>query len=329
MRVALAALLLLTVADAARAGTVWIPIPIQAAEHMFAAPGEPFPGAAIPEPATLSWSNSVSSGTASASSPAPAGVLTYDFSVTNLASFPLVYPSWTSVLTIQVPDVGTATTPVVFQVTETMAPASDLAGWEVVHGVAASTQLGNFQGRPGRSLMFLDAPDQPLCMQAGTLVSPCLSSQQATSEVLMALPGDQLTFQQIFRQYNPGAIQPGSLATGQSTSASFAFTAFALAPDPDNDGIPSFADNCSTVANPSQLDTDGDQIGNACDCDFSQDGACSIADFNDFLPDFIASHDSGAGTDMDGDGTVGVGDFNLFLTGFLATKPGPSGLVNG
>lgn len=36
-------------------------------------------------------------------------------------------------------------------------------------------------------------------------------------------------------------------------------------PDTDSDGVMDISDNCPTVANPDQIDTDGDGIGNACD----------------------------------------------------------------
>jgi hypothetical protein len=93
--------------------------------------------------------------------------------------------------------------------------------------------------------------------------------------------------------------------------------------DQDLDLWPDVADNCTDVANPSQRDSDADDSGNACDCDFDQDGACTIADFNAFLVDFQSSVDGGTGTDMEADGSVGIGDFNLFLPGFQAGVPGP------
>jgi len=97
--------------------------------------------------------------------------------------------------------------------------------------------------------------------------------------------------------------------------------------DSDEDGIPDSGDNCIDVQNGGQLDTDGDDYGNACDCDFDQGADCNIQDFNIFLPDFASATDGGAGTDMDGSGAVGIADFNLFLVGFTAGEPGPSGLV--
>lgn len=100
-----------------------------------------------------------------------------------------------------------------------------------------------------------------------------------------------------------------------------------VSPDADGDGVLDSDDNCVFRANPDQIDTDGDDIGNVCDCDFDQNAICDIADFNDFLSDFSGQVDSGIGSDMDGDGVVGIGDFNLFLSGFTAGSPGSSGLV--
>ncbi len=97
--------------------------------------------------------------------------------------------------------------------------------------------------------------------------------------------------------------------------------------DSDGDGVMDSSDNCVDVQNGGQLDTDADNFGNACDCDFDQSLTCNIDDFNLFLPDFQTTVDSGVGTDMDASSSVGIDDFNLFLPGFVAGAPGPSGLV--
>jgi lysophospholipase L1-like esterase len=98
-------------------------------------------------------------------------------------------------------------------------------------------------------------------------------------------------------------------------------------PDEDEDLVQDSLDNCVQVANPDQEDTDADDYGNTCDCDFNQSLTCNIDDFNIFLPDFQSTVDSGVGTDMDASSNVGIADFNLFLPGFVAGAPGPSGVA--
>ncbi len=49
-------------------------------------------------------------------------------------------------------------------------------------------------------------------------------------------------------------------------------------PDDDNDGIPNTADNCPSVANADQLDTDNDGMGDVCDTDDDNDGVLDATD---------------------------------------------------
>jgi hypothetical protein len=104
----------------------------------------------------------------------------------------------------------------------------------------------------------------------------------------------------------------------------------ALLVDADLDGVLDATDNCTGSENPSQLDSDADGCGNACDADFDQNGATGATDFNAFRLCFLQSvPGSGpvedptcAESDLDGDLVVGGTDFNAFRLEFN-TPPGP------
>ncbi len=98
--------------------------------------------------------------------------------------------------------------------------------------------------------------------------------------------------------------------------------------DADDDGLADTADNCTRVANPDQLDTDSDRIGNACDPDIAIDNDCFVnfADLAAFKAAFLSEPgDSKWNPDADfnGDLLVNFGDLAVMRNLFLG-PPGPS-----
>ncbi len=97
--------------------------------------------------------------------------------------------------------------------------------------------------------------------------------------------------------------------------------------DTDGDGIIDPHDNCSTVSNTDQKDTDTDGYGDICDCDYDQDGLCFGTDFILFSGSFGSSVPPGlAVADQDCDTVVFGTDF-IFFSGGFGGSTGPSGLA--
>jgi Dockerin type I domain/Thrombospondin type 3 repeat len=116
--------------------------------------------------------------------------------------------------------------------------------------------------------------------------------------------------------------------TDKLMSASSGFTPFGDQTDTDKDGIPDYADNCTLVPNPDQLDSDGDGYGNACDADLNNDGKVNSLDLGLFKRAFGSGdgdEDLKAAADFNGDQKVNSLDLGLFKQMFNK-PPGPSGL---
>jgi len=87
--------------------------------------------------------------------------------------------------------------------------------------------------------------------------------------------------------------------------------------DDDGDFVANFDDNCRDVANPSQLDTDGDWMGDVCDPDDDNDGYSDTLEIalgtNPVVPNYLAG-------DINLDGTVNASDFARFISAFGSSR---------
>ncbi len=107
------------------------------------------------------------------------------------------------------------------------------------------------------------------------------------------------------------------------------------APDGDGDRISDGLDNCSDDANAFQDDTDGDDCGNLCDADYSQDGVVGLVAFGEFVGAFNTNQENFCHFEateppgpVAGNCVVGLDDFGFFVANFN-TVPGPSGTTDG
>jgi hypothetical protein len=95
-------------------------------------------------------------------------------------------------------------------------------------------------------------------------------------------------------------------------------------PDSEGDGVPDAVDNCITVSNPDQVDSDGDLCGNQCDSDYNQDSVMSILDFGIFQACFAGNFQGICDQAPDPlDGVISIQDFGIFQQQFVAGAPGP------
>ena len=113
--------------------------------------------------------------------------------------------------------------------------------------------------------------------------------------------------------------RPGGMMTGLEVAGGG--LEVAASPDGDGDLVADSQDNCTLVANPDQLDTNGDGYGNICDADINNDMITNFGDVSMFIQAFFGAYD--ADCDFNGDGAINFGDLSA-LIGEYGTPPGPA-----
>jgi subtilisin family serine protease len=178
-------------------------------------------------------------------------------------------------------------------------------------------------------MLFAGAIDDYAWLSGTSMATPHVSG---VAGLLAGIPACQTygkVRDQIFSHVRPLVALSGLTATGGMLNIHDALAGSPCTvvppPDADSDGVPDSADNCTLVANPTQLDSDGDGYGNACDPDFNNDGVININDLNRMKARLNVTPVIDVATDLDGDGAVNINDLNR-LKSFLGKPPGPSGL---
>jgi DMSO/TMAO reductase YedYZ molybdopterin-dependent catalytic subunit len=114
-----------------------------------------------------------------------------------------------------------------------------------------------------------------------------------------------------------GAVQPEKDGFGWRD---FIMSVF-VTPDTDGDGVPDLRDNCPNIFNPSQRDSDGDGIGDACNggCpDLDGRNPVSFRDFAILASAWRVPNPGGPATDLNGDGLVNPLDLQVLARYWLS-----------
>ncbi len=122
---------------------------------------------------------------------------------------------------------------------------------------------------------------------------------------------------------NP-AIFDGTVANRASDHDAIVIGLNLIVDDTDGDGVSDAVDNCIDIANASQLDSNGDGFGNACDADTNNDCIVNFVDFSLFAGVFNTPD---ADHDFNGDGAANFIDYAYMATQFQQ-QPGPSALAS-
>lgn len=168
---------------------------------------------------------------------------------------------------------------------------------------ATVSQLSNFDIAPGISVQ-----DTSLFGDGRTVVLETTEHPDGDYELMVDGIDDR-------------AEVPNTMAT-----ALLDYTVIDNVTDSDDDGDVDSLDNCTTVPNADQRDTDDDGFGNACDSDLDNNGVVNTLDLARFRSAFgtlDGDPQYSPEADFNGDGVVNTLDLGTFRSSFGGT-PGPS-----
>lgn len=205
-----------------------------------------------------------------------------------------------------------------FSTSTTPAPLSVEAGPRVLiraFNAGLQTHVPVLQGFQFRAVAEDGNPypytrEQYSMMLAALKTRDAIVTLQCSADHTVPPPGDHAVYDRRLRLTNAGLGDGGM------------FSYFRIA-DSDSDTIASLCDNCSQVANTSQLDSDNDNYGNRCDADLNNDG---VTDASDYVLFRSALQSGDPNADLSADGIVDISDFLIFRQ-LYGKPPGPSGLA--
>ncbi|MFK8029875.1 MAG: proprotein convertase P-domain-containing protein [Gammaproteobacteria bacterium] len=160
----------------------------------------------------------------------------------------------------------------------------------------------------------LDDDASELTSNACDNASPALGGSWKPNEMLSTFEGSDFTGDWTLQVIDTTASNAGTL-----NQWCLDIVAGPPVPDTDEDGVNDELDNCTVIANSTQIDTDGDGYGNSCDADFNNDCIVNFLDIASFANEFLGVNPL---FDINSDGNVNFLDFSFVSQQFLQV-PGP------
>ncbi|MFK8028826.1 MAG: thrombospondin type 3 repeat-containing protein [Gammaproteobacteria bacterium] len=195
-------------------------------------------------------------------------------------------------------------------------PNSTFTGDDIIQGEVSVGDLGSgvLPGPFAGTSLTTDASGE--IVSGSGEISTTVDTGLGDAEVIITLDATNSVWVATTTFFGLGEVSSGTLV-------------FARRIDSDGDGVTDTMDNCTLVANPSQLDSNGDGFGNLCDPDLDNNGTVAFSDYAAMIMAFLSvpgDPNWNEDADLNGDGVISFQDLSVFPAFFLGS-PGPSGVA--